>query len=229
VCSFHSAGVDGRRQFYASRAHAPSVSQGRSIPRRLRRSARAKAAFPFRSLAMTTSAARIACASSRLTSTSPGHKRPCQRSMAATSLPSVSRTLRLRFGDTCATLSPSSQRTITGRRIQREHLRKGGGGLLGSHFDYQRANATALHIDGHHPLAEGAEEKVTAIAGDAGHRRHAAQSGNYMLSPKPSDSSRTLSPEQARLASLSSWSWPDSNRRPPGCDLGALLAGIRLD
>jgi hypothetical protein len=39
-------------EFYASRAQAASVSQGRSSPRRLSRSARAKAAFPLRSPAI---------------------------------------------------------------------------------------------------------------------------------------------------------------------------------
>jgi len=62
-------------------------------------------------------------------------------------------------------------------------LRKGGGGLLGSYLDYQGANATASNGDGPHPLADGAEEKVTVIAGDAWHRRHAAQSGHDISGP----------------------------------------------
>jgi hypothetical protein len=63
------------------RAHATSVSHERSRPRRLSRSARAKAAFPFRSPAMITRAARTAWASSRLPSAS-RQRRPCHRSAA---------------------------------------------------------------------------------------------------------------------------------------------------
>ena len=55
------------REFYAFRAHATSASQGRSSRRRLRSSASAKAAFCFRLPAKRTSAARTACASSRVT------------------------------------------------------------------------------------------------------------------------------------------------------------------
>jgi hypothetical protein len=66
------------RPFYASRAHSTRASQGRSIPRRLRSSASAYAAFCFRSPAKRTSAARTACASSRLTWTS-WQKRPACR------------------------------------------------------------------------------------------------------------------------------------------------------
>jgi hypothetical protein len=45
-------------KFYASRAHATSVSQGRSRPLRLRSSARAKTALRLRSPAKSASAAR---------------------------------------------------------------------------------------------------------------------------------------------------------------------------
>jgi hypothetical protein len=70
------------RAFYAFRAHATSVSQGRSSPLRLSRSARAKAALLFRSPARSTSAARVACAYSRPLVRAGHEKEPLERVVA---------------------------------------------------------------------------------------------------------------------------------------------------
>jgi hypothetical protein len=57
--------------FYAFRAQATSVSQGRSSPRRLRSSTRAKAAFRFRSTRP--GGVRLADIAAALSSTGPSH------------------------------------------------------------------------------------------------------------------------------------------------------------
>jgi hypothetical protein len=123
--------------FYASRAQATSISQGCSNPRLLSSSARANAAFRFLSPAGRTSAARTACASSRLTLTS-REKRPSTRSETAeVDHLGFGRPARLQVG------SPSIKRAArvlpqrTLHRTETQYCRQGLSGMIrlsrGSH------------------------------------------------------------------------------------------------